>query len=103
MGSSQCAPKQRTLTDSADRHASRTTDTGVEECKALFGDVAKFLDLSRLTVDGLVVDGDHAVALLRVPTAAGNGEVRLAELSIIRDGTVAEMEIVVHDAGGRVG
>ena len=79
------------------------TYRGIDEFRALFGDVATYLDMSSLTVDRIVVDGDHALALIRLSTTSGDREVRLAELSILRDGKVDEMEIFVHDDGGLPG
>ena len=76
------------------------TYRGIDEFRALFGDVAKYLDMSTLKVDRVVVDWDHAVGLIRLSTTSGAGEVRLAEFSILRDGKVAEMEIFVHDDAG---
>lgn len=76
------------------------TYRGIDEFRALFGDVAKFLDMSSLQVDHIVADGDHAVGLIRLSTTSGDGEVRLAEHSILRDGKVAEMQIFVHDDAG---
>jgi ketosteroid isomerase-like protein len=79
------------------------TYRGIDEFRALFGDVAKFLDMSSLTVDRIVADGDHAFGLIRLSTTSGDREVRLAELSILREGKVAEMEIFVHDGAGLLG
>jgi hypothetical protein len=59
--------------------------------------------MSSLTVDRIVADGDHAFGLIRLSTTSGDGEVRLAELSILREGKVAEMEIFVHDGAGLLG
>jgi uncharacterized protein len=58
------------------------------------------VDMSSLTVDRIVADGDHAFGLIRLSTTSGDRAVRLAELSILREGKVAEMEIFVHDDAG---
>jgi len=76
------------------------TYRGINEFRALFGDVANLLDMSSLTVDRVVVDGDHAVGLIRLSTTSGDRQIRLAEFSILHDGKVAEMEIFVHDDAG---
>ena len=76
------------------------TYRGIDEFRALFGDVAKFLDMSSLKVDRIVADGDHAVGFIRLSTTSGDGEVKLAEHSILRDGKVAKMEIFVLDDAG---
>lgn len=78
------------------------TYRGLDAFKGLVGKVAAVLDLRTLTVESLIADGDHVVALVRVNTTAGE-QVRLAELSIVRDGTVAEMEIFMHNPGDLIG
>jgi uncharacterized protein len=78
------------------------TYRGIDEFKALVGKVAAVLDLRTLTVERLIADGDHVVALVRVSTVDGD-EVRLSELSIVRDGSVAEMEIFFHDGANLIG
>jgi ketosteroid isomerase-like protein len=71
----------------------------IDELAGLFAEVTQLLDLPNLTVDHLIADGDHVLGLIRVPIIGQDSEVTLAELSIIRDGKVAEMRIYFHDAG----
>ena len=75
------------------------TYRGIDGLRSLFAQVTQILDLPNLTVDHLVADGDHVLGLIRVPIVGQDSDVTLAELSIIRDGKVAEMRIYFHRAG----
>jgi ketosteroid isomerase-like protein len=77
----------------------RGTYRGPDGLQALVGKVTSLLDLSGMQIDRVIADEDHVIVLTRVPIIGSQAEVNLAEMSIIRDGKVAEQRIFVHDAG----
>ena len=71
---------------------------GHQEFLDLFTKIAQVLDISKITLDYLVADGDRVIGVLRIPDPATGGQVLLAEQSTIRDGKIVEMRIFFHDA-----
>jgi uncharacterized protein len=76
------------------------TYRGLAEFQALFEKVGALLDVTGLTVEQIVADGDHAIGIITVPCTNGGAPVRLAETSTLRDGVITEMEIFFHELGG---
>ena len=73
------------------------TYQGTEQFGPVFIEVNKYLDLSTVTIDKIVVDGSRAVAFLRVETRASGAQVRIAEAVEIVGGKVAEISIFFQD------
>ncbi|GAA5153130.1 nuclear transport factor 2 family protein [Pseudonocardia eucalypti] len=70
---------------------------GKQEFAELFGKIAQFLDLSRVTVHYYVADGERVIAVLGIPDL-GTGELtHFAEQSTVRDGRIAEMRLFYYD------
>ena len=57
----------------------------------------EYLNLAKISVGYLVVEGDKAFAVIRCPAHSG-GNVMLAEESIVRGDKVASMRIYYHDS-----
>jgi hypothetical protein len=70
---------------------------GHQEFLGLFTKIAQVLDITKITIDYLVADGDRVIGVLRIPDPATGGQVLLAEQSTIRDGKIIEMRIFFHD------
>lgn len=75
------------------------TYRGHGELQSLLGRVSAILDVTSLRVERLIADDDHVIGLIRVPIVGSDSEVSLAEMSVIREGKVAEMRIFFHEAG----
>ena len=75
---------------------------GLAGFRALFGEVAKYLDLASVKLLSLVADGDVVVAFLSVKTVKDGSELQLAERSLIRNGKVVEMKVMCHDLGSLI-
>jgi len=69
------------------------TYKGLQEFAALFGEVAKVIDLSKLELDGLTVEGDIAYGRVRAPLVDGSGTASILEEWRLRDGRVAEARV----------
>ena len=70
---------------------------GVAGFVALFADVGKIMDVSTITVDSLVADGDVVVAFIRVKTVADGSVVKIAERSVVKNGKIVTMDIYFHE------
>ena len=73
---------------------------GLEEFQVLIGKAVQHLDVAKIEVDRVVVDGDRAIAILRIPNLANGEYTVIAEESLVRDGKVAAMRIYFHDTQG---
>ena len=73
---------------------------GIEQFQQLIERAVRHLDVAKIAVDRIVVDGDRAVAVLRIPNLANGEFTVIAEESLVRDGQVAEMRIYFHDTQG---
>ena len=71
---------------------------GLDGFTKAIGFVMEQMDLTRLEVNHLVVDGERAFAVVRIPVRSG-GTALLAEEWRVRDGKVTEVRIFFHDAG----
>jgi uncharacterized protein len=71
---------------------------GRDGFRHLLGEISKYLDLSKLTVDYLVADHERVFGVLRARDRNGGQEVLLAEQSTLRAGKVIEMRIFYFDA-----
>ena len=60
------------------------------------GKIMEHLDLSRMKVDRVLVDGTEAIGFLRIPDRAGD-DVIVAEHLTVRDGRIAEACLYYHD------
>lgn len=74
--------------------------SGIASFQALFGEIAKYLDLSSLKLDSILADDDVAMAFMHVKAIKGGRDVQMAERLVIRDGKIAEIRIFFHDLGG---
>jgi ketosteroid isomerase-like protein len=61
---------------------------GLGDFAALFGEVAKVIDLSALKLEGLAVDGDIAYGRVRAPLLDGSGYAAILEEWHVRDDRV---------------
>jgi uncharacterized protein len=64
---------------------------------AMFGEIGKYLDLSAISLEYLVADGERVIGVLRIPDRATGEQTMLAEQSTLRDGEVVEMRIFYYD------
>ncbi len=55
--------------------------------------------MNSLTIDRLVADEDHVFAILSSNQIATGERIMLTELSILREGKVAEFRVFFHEAG----
>lgn len=72
---------------------------GKEAFGGLLQSISACLDLSTMTLESMVADGDTVVAFLHAKTATAGEDVALAERSIVRNGKVVEMKIFYHEGG----
>ncbi|MFD6063245.1 nuclear transport factor 2 family protein [Rhodococcus wratislaviensis] len=75
------------------------TYRGAEAVREVFGVIAGYLDMNSLTIDRLVADEDHVFAILSSNQIATGERIMLTELSILREGKVAEFRVFFHEAG----
>lgn len=75
------------------------TWTGKQRVIEMLGQIAAHTDLTRLSVEHLVVQGDRGFAVLRVGLQGSDAELIAAEESVVRDGKVVQLRIFIHDAG----
>ncbi|TQC48650.1 hypothetical protein EEB14_13925 [Rhodococcus sp. WS4] len=75
------------------------TYRGAEAVREVFGVIAGYLDMNSLTIDRLVADEDHVFAILDSNQIATGERIMLTELSILREGKVAEFRVFFHEAG----
>lgn len=69
------------------------TYRGLAEFAALFGEVGKVIDLGKLELQGLTVEGDVAYGRVRVPLADGGGDASIIEEWHVRDGRVVAARV----------
>lgn len=79
------------------------TYRGRDTFVGLFDTFAKYYDLTRIRCDHLVVDGERAFGVMRVPVLTNGQDVLFAEQVVVRDGKVAELRIFVHEAQTMIG
>jgi ketosteroid isomerase-like protein len=63
---------------------------GIQE---LFEPLSSYLAVEKITIDSLIADGDHVVAMVRLPVRSSGVELRVAEHHRVRDGKVVEQWI----------
>ena len=73
--------------------------TGIDGLQRLFGEFAQRFDLSGLEIDRVLVDGDHACAFSRVPTADRTSTVVFVERAIFENGKAINLRVYLHDTG----
>jgi uncharacterized protein len=64
--------------------------------KAFSSVVDGYIDLPKLHVERLIVDGERAIGILRVPAFRG-GEVTFAEEFLVRNGKIVEITLYFHE------
>lgn len=73
------------------------TYSGRDAFLPMFAEIARHLDVSTITIEHLIADRDHVIAVLRIPDRATGRDTVLAEHSTLRDGRVVEMRIFYFD------
>jgi ketosteroid isomerase-like protein len=73
---------------------------GLDQFQSLIGKAVQHLDVAKIEIDRVVVDGDRAIAILQIPTLAGGEHTVIAEESLVRHGKIAEMRIYFHETQG---
>lgn len=73
--------------------------TGIDGLQRLFGVFAQRFDLSGLEIEQILVDGDHASAYCRVPTAGRTSTVVFVERAKFENGKAVNLRVYLHDAG----
>ena len=74
------------------------TYSGRDTFLALFEKIVKCYDMTKISADYLVADGERVIGVLRMPDLKTGKDVLLAEQSTIRDGLIVDMRIFFHDA-----
>jgi hypothetical protein len=75
------------------------THRGIAGFQALFGEIAKLIDVTSLKIESLMADGEVVMAFLRVKAAKGGDEVQMAERAVVRNGKIIELKIYFHELG----
>lgn len=75
------------------------TYRGIDGMQTLLGRVGSIYDIGGMVVEHLVADGDRVIGLIRMPIIGTASSAVIAEMSMLRDGKIAEMHIFLHDAG----
>jgi ketosteroid isomerase-like protein len=65
--------------------------------------VSGLLKMPTLVVDRLLIEGDCAIAIVRVEVAATGEQIEVAEELVVRDGKVVGVRVFVHDAASLIG
>jgi len=65
--------------------------------KAFAAVIDGYIDLPKLRVQRLIVEGEHAVGVLHVPAIKG-GEVVFAEEFVVRKGKIVEITLYFHES-----
>ena len=73
------------------------TYRGFDEFVGCFGKAAELIDLSRLQLDGITADEEHAYGRVRVPFVDGSGEATIIEEWTVRDGRVVAGRVFYFD------
>ena len=68
----------------------------------LFPAINQYLDVARVTVHFLVVDGDRAIGCIGMPDLKSGADTQMLELFTLRDGKIAEIQLFYYDAGTMV-
>jgi ketosteroid isomerase-like protein len=73
------------------------TFTGLDEVKAMLMKAGPVLDSGKMVVEEIVADGDHVVAMLRIPLRDGSADAVIAEYWVFRDGKAVELRVLWQD------
>jgi ketosteroid isomerase-like protein len=77
--------------------------SGLGALQELLGErVAKHLDITRPTIDRVVVDGDRAFTVIRLRCQETDDETLLAEEAVVRAGKVTELRVFYFDTGSLI-
>ena len=72
---------------------------GREGFAAMLTKAATVLDVSSLTVDHIIAEGDQAFGVIRVRAQQDGAQLIVGEESTVRDDKIIKLRIFVHDAG----
>lgn len=76
---------------------------GKQGLLGVFQAIQQYADVSALTIDHLVADGDRVIGIIDVPELRTGNMIRLAEESRLVDGKIVEMQIFYYDPQSMLG
>jgi uncharacterized protein len=66
-------------------------------CAIFIGKVNQVLDVSKISVDRMVAEGERVIGIIRMPDQKTGESIVLAEESVIRNGKVVEIFVYFHE------
>jgi uncharacterized protein len=73
---------------------------GIDGLRAAFDKIRLFLDVTNLSVERLIADGDRVIAIVSIPEHGSGRRILLAEESLCCDGEISEIRVYFHEAQG---
>jgi hypothetical protein len=70
---------------------------GLDGMRDLIGKVNQVLDVSKISVDRMVAEGERVIGIIRMPDHKTGESIVLAEESVIRNGKVVEIFVYFHE------